>query len=753
MVGLVLTLASSLLSAQSIPNQDFETLVSGRPTGWRSITWSGSATFSVGGGRSGGHAAHIAAGSGADAAWQVAIPVRPNARYRLTAWIRTEDVAANTGRGALVNLHGRKEFSQAVTGTTDWQQVEILFDSGRDDAILVNALVGYFGQSRGSAWFDDFQLTMLEYKPWNPSVTIDRSKKGAPISPYIYSQFIEHLGRCIYGGIWAEMLEDRKFFFTPGTQDSPWKIKAGSVAVDRVKPFSGATSPRFVGSIAQGGLWLQKGRRYVGRVWHRGVAGRNLRLTLNWGGGSTEKVIKQLTTWQRTDFEFVAGEDTRTGELTMHSVAKPAWIGAVSLMPADNVFGMRKEVLAALRELNAPLYRWPGGNFVSGYDWLDGIGDPDRRPTRFNPAWQGIEPNDFGTHEFLKFCELIKTEPMIVVNTGFGDATSAAAWVEYVTAKHKSATTDQRVANGKRTPWKVDWWGVGNEMFGPWQLGYMAIDQYVRKHREVVRKMRAVKPDLKLIGVGEVGGDWSKKMLQGASEDMDLISEHFYCQEKPGVASHVDQIPEAIRNKVAAHRQYRRDLPELKGKRIGIAMDEWNYWYGPHVFGELGTRYFVKDGLGIAAGVHEYARASDIVLMANYAQTVNVIGCIKTNPTQVCFETTGLVLKLYRNRFGTIPLKIGGDTQPLDVMAALTKDGKLTLSVINPTAESQTLKVSWSGAPSRSRGTRWIIAHDDPMAHNDPSRPNVIEIESVPEPPASDIVQVRPYSINLIEWP
>ena len=140
---------------------------------------------------------------------------------------------------------------------------------------------------------------------------------------------------------------------------------------------------------------------------------------------------------------------------------------------------------------------------------------------------------------------------------------------------------------------------------------------------------------------------------------MDFMSEHFYCREKPSVYEHVRQIPDAIRRKAEAHREYRKTIGEqLKGKNIRIAMDEWNYWYGPHVFGELGTRYFLKDALGIAAGINEYARQSDIVFMANYAQTVNVIGCIKTTKTAAAFATTGLVLKLYRKHFGQIPVEV-----------------------------------------------------------------------------------------------
>ena len=129
---------------------------------------------------------------------------------------------------------------------------------------------------------------------------------------------------------------------------------------------------------------------------------------------------------------------------------------------------------------------------------------------------------------------------------------------------------------------------------------------------------------------------------------MELLSEHTYWQNKPDVPAHVEQAVAAIRKIADAHRAYRRELPSLKGKDIRIALDEWNYWYGPNEYGELGTRYFLQDGLGAAAALHEMFRNSDLFFMANYAQTVNVIGAIKTTPTAAEMETTGLVLQLYR---------------------------------------------------------------------------------------------------------
>ena len=148
-------------------------------------------------------------------------------------------------------------------------------------------------------------------------------------------------------------------------------------------------------------------------------------------------------------------------------------------------------------------------------------------------------------------------------------------------------------------------------------------------------------------------------------------------------------------------------LPSLKGKDIRLALDEWNYWYGPNEYGELGTRYFLQDGLGAAAALHEMFRNSDLFFMANYAQTVNVIGAIKTTTTAAEMETTGLVQQLYRERFGVTPVALAGAPAPLDVAAALSADGRaLTVAVVNPTDEARSLQLKLAGgtlrAPARS---------------------------------------------------
>jgi alpha-N-arabinofuranosidase len=584
------------------------------------------------------------------------------------------------------------------------------------------------------------------------------------MSKYVYGQFIEHLGRCIYQGIWAEMLEDRKFFYAVGSPESPWKPlgEPHSVWMNPVVAYVGVHAPEIrlkgngkQGGVVQEGLALIQGEKYVGRLMLAGDPGAvPVNISLAWGPGAGDRqtisiaVIK--SDYSTFPLSFTSEATTESARLEVWSNGGEAFrVGTVSLMPADNVEGFRPEVLALLKELDSPVYRWPGGNFVSGYNWKDGIGDLDRRPPRKNPAWQGTEHNDVGIHEFLAFCRIIGTEPYITVNSGQGDETLAADEVEYVNGAADTPMGKWRAQNGRPEPWGVKWWSIGNEMYGDWQLGHMPLQDYVKKHNRIARAMLAKDPALKLIGVGAVGS-WSEAMLSECADTMDLISEHFYVGERPGLLGHVSQIPREIRRIAQAHRGYRKTIAALRGKEISVALDEWNYWYGPHLYGELGTRYFLKDALGVAAGIHEYARQSDIIFMANYAQTVNVIGAIKTTKTAAAFDTTGLALKLYRARFGTLPANVTGKPEPLDVMAAWTEDkNALTISVVNPTKKTQTLSLSVKGFPFPRTAKLYRLAGTDEMAYNEPGKEPTVRIEEIGAASLGNRLTVPPLSISI----
>jgi alpha-N-arabinofuranosidase len=239
-------------------------------------------------------------------------------------------------------------------------------------------------------------------------------------------------------------------------------------------------------------------------------------------------------------------------------------------------------------------------------------------------------------------------------------------------------------------------------------------------------------------------------MLGSAASHTAHISEHLYWQDKPDVPSHVAQAVDGIRKVAEAHRAYRREIPALKGKDIRIALDEWNYWYGPNEYGELGTRYFLQDGLGIAAGLHELFRNSELYFMANYAQTVNVIGAIKTTATAAEMEPTGLALALYRRHFGTLPAKVEGAPAPLDVAAAWTADhAALTVAIVNPTREARRLALDLSGAQVRGVARRFVLTGSEPRSHNAPGHPRGVDVAETSLAEGGDTILAPPLSVVL----
>ena len=608
-------------------------------------------------------------------------------------------------------------------------------------------------------------------------VKVDTAKTGAPISPYIYGQFVEHLGRCIYGGIWAEMLEDRKFYFDitadyapykdlkdsdyPVVGASPWQIigDPGAVTMVTKDAFVGKHSPRVNAGagLRQRDLGVKAGLRYDGYVWAKPLNGKaEVEVTLVWGEGAADRAATKLkfsgADYSKQSFALTPKAGVEKGAmLEIRVLSGDVLLGPPSLMPSDNVQGLRADTLALLKQLHGTVYRWPGGNFASGYDWRDGIGDRDRRPPRKNPAWTGVEHNDFGTDEFIAFCRMIDTEPMIAANTGFGDAYSAAQWVEYANRGADTIGGGWRVKNGHAQPYGVKFWCVGNEMFGPWQLGYMQMHHYTLKHNLFAEAMWQVDPSLSLTAVGDLdqinketdpeqvksGKTCTRIMLEDCADHMSILSEHFYRGRLPwtkegrvDVVTHVGELRESIRHKAEGHRALQASLPNLHGKLMPITMDEWNYWHREYVYGELGCVYELQDGLGVAAGLHEYFRQSDLIKMAHYAQTVNVIGAIKTTRTAAEMETTGLVLQMYREHYGQLPFVIVQDFGSLDVAAALTTDKKtLTIGVVNPTTEEMEVKLGATGLAVAGPAVRWTVAGTNPEAHNTPGQPRVIDIQ------------------------
>lgn len=728
-------------------------------------------------------------------AWMNKTLVKPFATYRLGGWIRTEDVPSAEGWGARFELRGGVKVTSsgpAIQGTTAWTRVEVTFDTDGQDSLIIAATVGGPRGRRGGgetadtvaagkAWFDDLSLELISERSLRPAIIVAANRTREPMPDLIYGQFIEHLGRCIYGGIWAEMLEDRKFYSAVGETrrdrihvPSPWQAVGEASAVGMVKEgaFVGEQTPQVdlgPGGAARGirqvGLGVIAGKGYEGYVILAGDASAApVEVSLAWGDGANQRQtvrIAALTreyTKQPLKFRAAASSDNATFEIVGRGKGQFR-IGTASVMPDDNIKGMRRDTLALLRMLDAPIYRWPGGNFVSGYNWKDGIGDRDRRPPRKNPAWSGIEHNDFGIHEFFDFLREVKAQPFIAVNAGLGNVESGAQQVEYVNGRPETPMGKLRAANGHRDPFGCKYWAVGNEMSGSWQLGNVPIEEFVKRHNAFSQALLMVDPSIALVASGEAvrpSSEWDRQLLAHSADYIHLNSKHFYRQDwhGGGLMTHVRQVGDAIRAIADAHREYLRTIPQVQNKDIRVALDEWNYWYGPHVFGELGTRYFLRDALGIAAGINEYSRQTDVIAMANYAQTVNVIGAIKTSKTAAILDSTGQALVMYRRHFGTVPVEIRGAPQPLDVAVTWTADQKaLTISVVNPTYEAQRLEFQVEGARLAERGTAWVLTAKDDMAYNEPGQAPAVKFVEQQVQQIGSALEVAPASATIFRIP
>lgn len=614
------------------------------------------------------------------------------------------------------------------------------------------------------------------------AVTIDASQTGQPISPYLYGGFIEHQGRCIYGGIWAEMLQDRKFYYPVNSyfpwsmakNKSPWRANAFDTVIemDTDHPFVGEHAPHIdldgqkPRGIVQEGLGLQQGKEYEGYVILRGSGAIQVEISLVWGPGSGDRQTVLVgppgDEYTKATFRFTAESDTDDGWLEILGRGEGSlFIGTASLMPADNLNGMRADVIALLKEIGFTVYRWPGGTFANRYHWREAIGDRDRRPPRLNMAYwsEDVESNDFGLDEFMTFLQVVDAEPYLVVSAiEEGDVQMAAEEVEYLNGPPESEMGALRAANGHPEPYNVHLWGIGNET---WLV--MPLAEYLDLHIQIAEAMRQVDPTIQIIAVGGNGfegipevGDWTKSMLTRAADSMNLISEHIYPPSSADLVEHSQKIARAVQMNAEAMRRYREQLASLQGKDIRLVLDEWNYsWENrAQIYGEAGPRYFFRDALGVATGLHEMFRQSDIIFMAN-THPINVHGQVKTTKTAAAIEATGLVWELYRQHFGNLPVAVSSTgLTPLDVVAAWTEDyTALTVAIVNPTSSGYTLTLQLKNAQRTGAGRMWVIAHSDPMAYNEPGRPLRVAIEERSLSDISNELSVPPLSVSLYELP
>ena len=372
--------------------------------------------------------------------------------------------------------------------------------------------------------------------------------------------------------------------------------------------------------------------------------------------------------------------------------------------PLADSQGYRKDVMKAVQDLNVTILRYPGGNFASGYNWKDGIGPRDQRPARLELAWNDLESNRFGTDEFLQYCEKIRTEPYICINAGLGTVDDARHWVEYCNERQHTYWADQRRKNGHADPYNVKYWGLGNEIDGPWQLGHKNAEEYSKFALEAAKAMRLVDQNIKLIASGSSNYganadwiNWNRTVVNALRNEIDYISLHTYIGNRDNdfekfLKESQEKVDRYIEITAGLIRE--AETRQVRPRPIYIAYDEWNVWYRAHGPQKLEEVYNFEDALAMGMFFNSFFRHADVVKMANLAQMVNVIAPIMTNKQGLFLQTTFFPIAEYSKQRGNTAVQALVTNPSLDV--STTWDPKQRLLYVNVLNRSKTADVDAS---------------------------------------------------------
>ena len=453
--------------------------------------------------------------------------------------------------------------------------------------------------------------------------------------------------------------------------------------------------------------------------------------------------------------------------------------------------GFRKDVMEEVRQLGVPIIRYPGGNFVSGYNWLDGVGPKKDRPRVLDKAWNTIDTNQFGTNEFMAWSKLVGSRPLMGLNLGTGTAERAAALVEYCNVEKGTKWSDLRRSHGVEQAHKVEHWCLGNEMDGPWQIGHMTATEYGMKAQDAARQMRAVDPSLKLIACGSSGPgmptylEWDREVLEQCYEYVDALSLHRYIgntQEETGKdsakflamnLSMEQQIAEtlAVCDLVRGHKR--------SPKKLWLSFDEWNVWYrersgdalngheheAPHLLEEV---YNLEDALLVGGIVNTLMRNADRIKIACLAQLVNVIAPLVTNAKgmfrQTIYYPYSWALQLARGNVlnvlvesPTYEVSEMGQVPYIDVAGTLSpEDGKVALFILNRDLnKAHTVEINWlDHSPGRVLSST-VLTGGDLKAFNSFEAPQRVAPQSVDKPSTNGgrtKLELPARSYTAIQW-
>lgn len=414
---------------------------------------------------------------------------------------------------------------------------------------------------------------------------------------------------------------------------------------------------------------------------------------------------------------------------------------------ADDL-GFRKDVQAALKRLDFTAMRYPGGNFVSGYHWLDGVGPRENRPKVRDLAWQSIETNEVGTNEFMQLSNRMGWTPMMAVNLGTGTPEEARNWLEYTNIEGGSKWADLRREHGFEKPWDIKLWCLGNEMDGHWQIGHVPAENYAISAQQTARMMRMCDPDIELVVCGSCTTglptylEWDRKVLEHCRDEVDYLSLHRY------VGNHNDDtvdylaVGNSIDDQIEATDAVCHSVWKTKKtrKKVKLSFDEWNVWYrankAEHIDGKgkfapplLEEVYNLEDALVAAGFLNSFIRHADSVKIANLAQIVNVIAPIFTRGDEMILQTIFYPIEMMSKRREGVSLQVQvegpsytsasyGEVSFLDTSAILNGD-RLSVFFVNRDLEKpMEVQVKIGDASVTELVDAEFLAGTDPKAHN-----------------------------------
>ncbi len=440
--------------------------------------------------------------------------------------------------------------------------------------------------------------------------------------------------------------------------------------------------------------------------------------------------------------------------------------------------GFRTDVLAAVRDLGVSNVRWPGGNFVSGYHWTDGIGPADDRPRRPELAWRSEESNRFGTDEFMAWCDAASVEPVLCLNMGTGTLDEALAWVEYCNGTGDTYWANRRRANGHAEPYGVRYWGLGNEMYGDWQIGQRTAADYVVHARQWAKALKLLDPGISLVSCGQTGvDDWDGIVIDGLARYVDFHSIHLYTGSSDYwsnvLAPHFAERALEVTGALIDRARYQQQIDH----EISVAYDEWNVWYRTDD-GRLEESYTLADALAVATYLNVFVRQCRTVRMANLAQLVNVIAPIVTSPDGMFLQGIYHPFRLMAATSQEVAVdtfvdsgthvhadrpgerwtyRVGnlGPFQLLDVAASRdAESSRLTISVVNRDPERElATRINLRDAAATGTMTVHEVNGARPDAVNSLARPDDVNVHTAKQQVGGEHIDITfaPHSFTLLE--